>query len=552
VQEIRLLLRDARWLYNQVLSQVVPARGRASEGAMPTMPGFVFRKIDPRPEELEAALDEIVKQGMRDLERRGIDMPNQFDYPDWDGLFTRVAEEPEGGVRVEHWTLNWRHPPGVVIGAVWWTDAVGRHHWYLEEALADERSSFQSSSSPSEARDLSNNDRHPLEWLVNPLSCGWRERNGKREFMVVCGCGVAGAPAEVAWTGECCGPCFDQRQDGLAVSDQPPGRPAIGRVDRFALAPGGTLITVAEDEESPGGSTVKAWEMPWMSPRPLWSRRLHERVENVAICHDSWVAVSDGLTSLILLDLATGAHRDVKQGEAFSELYSLSFVPRVGMLAGVRSRWESELCVWDGVKDGKLGPLRHRELAGFSALAIQPNGIRVVLDNRQAHLEVREVISGRLIEKLRLPGSGHVLSIALAPDATVLAVGRTASPPNESFLACWPPVPTTTSTSTGLGGWLSRMPERPPLVSKRLDGDARFLTLSADGRIVAGLLGPALALWDVSTLAELARFSPPVQVLGPIAFAPDGQSLLANTTAGLAVWPWRELLGADRFRPLPI
>src|SRR5262245_1033462 len=105
------------------------------------MPRFVFRRVDPRPEELRAARDEIIARGLRDLARRGVVLPPQFDYPDRAPLL-RAAEAQAQGVWAHHWTVSWRHPPEVVIGAAWWTDPIGRRHWYMEEALPDEHSRF--------------------------------------------------------------------------------------------------------------------------------------------------------------------------------------------------------------------------------------------------------------------------------------------------------------------------------------------------------------------------------------------------------------------------
>jgi hypothetical protein len=220
-------------------------------------------------------------------------------------------------------------------------------------------------------------------------------------------------------------------------------------------------------------------------------------------------------------------------------MYALSYVSRVGMLVGARNLWsdEAELCVWDCSSEGALGRLRHREASGFSFLAVQSGGIRAALDNRYPLIEVREVISGRLIEKLRLPWASHAVNIVVAADSTVLVAARRSSPPNESFLACWLPVPPARAM------WLSRTSERQPQITKRVNGDLRFLALSPDGHTAVGVLGPGLVFHDVTSLEERGRIVSPVHVSGPVAFSPDGRSLLALANRGLAVWPWLELLG---------
>jgi hypothetical protein len=511
------------------------------------MPGFTFRHVDPRPEDFQAALEEIIRHGLRDLARRGITLPSQYDHPNLEPLLD-AWEQPEG-VRVLHWTVSWRHPPGVVIGAAWWTDAIGRRHWYLEEALSDEDSSFHRHSPGDSGRDLTvtfsfgeAHPRHPLEWFLPEPSCAWRERRGKREFIVVCGCGVAGTPAEIAWTGSCCGPCFDQRQDGFDVPDVPPARSAIGEIHAFALAADGKLITLVAPENGFTGTVVKAWRSPWTDSAPLWSVRMPQTMERAPVCGGRVVTLFDGQGYLVQLDADTGQTLQTHQEEDFRGLYSLSFVPRVGMLAGVRFLWsdEGELCVWDCSADSAISRVRHREAAGFSALAVQQGGIRAVLDNRHPFIEVREVISGRLIEKLRLPASAHAMSLVVGPDSLVLASARRSSPPNESLLACWPAAP---PFGSGRSAWLSRTPERLPAITKRLDGDVRFLTLSPDGRTAVGVLGAGLMFWEAPSLVERGRLFPPLQVTGPLAFTPDGRSLLVLTNRGLAVWPWLEMLG---------
>src|SRR5947209_5126707 len=117
------------------------------------MASSVFRRLDPRPDEIQSALDQVVANGLRDLAQRGVPLPDQYDRPDWEALLTACAEQPEG-VHVQHWILSWRHPPGVVVGAAWWTDALGRRHWFLESALASEPSCFYREVAGREGIDL--------------------------------------------------------------------------------------------------------------------------------------------------------------------------------------------------------------------------------------------------------------------------------------------------------------------------------------------------------------------------------------------------------------
>lgn len=508
------------------------------------MPSFVFRRVSPSDDELRLARQQAVEQALRDLARRGV-VPEQFDYPDWSPLLDAAASQPEGVV-VLHWTVSWRHPPGVVFGAAWWTDPVGRQHWYLEQALPDEHSRFYRDGHGDDGLDLAAG-HHPLEWLMPPASCGWRERGGAREFLVVCGCGVAGTPADIAWAGDCCGPCFDQKQDGLPVSDLPPSRPAIGAVTSFALAPDGRLVTVraAADDGTSAGTTVKAWAPPWAAPAPLWTRRIPEVLIGTPSCSDRAVALFDGRGYLVLLSLAGGQPIDAHEESAFSDLQSLSFVQTIGALAGTCLPWSDHggLSIWPRTAAGKVGPRAHRRAGDFTQLATQPGGIRVAVGGPAGTVEVHEAVRGGLIERLRSPVPGYVEGLAVAPDTTVLAAVR-CSPPNHTLLARWGPATPPPANGPSRPAWRARQAERPADTAHHLKTTAHSLALAPDGRYLAAVVGAgALGFWEVASLAEKARLTLSVPVIGPVAFAPDGRSLLVNTGAGLAVYPWKELLG---------
>src|SRR5205085_182954 len=95
----------------------------------------------------------------------------------------------------------------------WWTDPIGRRHWHLE------------------LNDPVEGSPQPLAWIAPPLSCGWRERGGVRDFVVICRCGFADSPESLKWMGDCCGPCFDRGQEGLPPLGRPVARPVANAAD---------------------------------------------------------------------------------------------------------------------------------------------------------------------------------------------------------------------------------------------------------------------------------------------------------------------------------
>src|SRR5262249_27178910 len=118
------------------------------------------------------------------------------------------------------------------IDVAWWTDHVGRRHWCIEPApLRGDRDPY--SFSMARTRRL---QQHPLE-LIYPELAWLSGKQGRGQ--VLCGCGAVGAPAELAWMGECCGPCFDRRQDGEQPGSSAYGWRIAAGAESMAVTPSG-------------------------------------------------------------------------------------------------------------------------------------------------------------------------------------------------------------------------------------------------------------------------------------------------------------------------
>jgi WD40 repeat protein len=63
--------------------------------------------------------------------------------------------------------------------------------------------------------------------------------------------------------------------------------------------------------------------------------------------------------------------------------------------------------------------------------------------------------------------------------------------------------------------------------------DAQPAALSIDGRVLATIApGPVVALWELVSRKELKKLRDPVPWLGPLAFAPDGKTLVGGNVDG--------------------
>jgi hypothetical protein len=401
----------------------------------------------------------------------------------------------------------------------WWTDRLGRRHWSVGlEGL---------SPSPSDPGIQLLTDRHPLEWIAPQLSGGWRERGGRREFVVACRCGVAGTPAEVAWMGRTCGPCHDREQEGLSAGLAAPLKRAA---TQLLVTDVGPLIAVAHTGARSGAfhddrvTTLTAHD-PWTGP-PAWDWEGHGHRE--VATRGALVAVGGEGGEVTLLDARGGTSR--RTFYAGRDLRSLTFAGPATLVTMHADR----LLFWDVRPGTASAPTRQvtmRHWAGRGVFADRAGAL--VGAFTENGIEVCEVATGRPVERLAASPRYGLGGGQWAFDGSVFAAWRT----EQAYrLGRWGP-------AAPARGFLARLMRgaRLPDVTAEVDGPAFGLT--PDGRFVVTADGERVTLRDRVTLEALAAFAPAGRpAVNVFAFAADGR-LLAGTGLGLAAWPWHELFG---------
>jgi hypothetical protein len=511
------------------------------------MATFACRVVDPSAEEVRGLFAEAYRTAAAGPVSapeplRGADQP-----PSADELLRSALERPEGVYSREHWADR-RYRTGGLLLACWWTDVVGRRHWYFEGApLSEHSAARRARPEPDLGRWVAR--QHPLMWIAPELSCGWRTRGGRRELVAMCACGACGTPEEIGWTGPSCGPCFDREQEGLPPLAPPLLRRSVGRVDMFLLTSGGLLLTMVEEAEAPeggGGGVVRCWARPWTGG-PLWERRWADILTFPPCCDDSVAAIYSRPGGLTFLSLADGSSREVFQAD-FAGLDQMVFAGKNGgVLVTGAGGWTASaynLSAHECDREGRIGSLlyRHRtEGPPFGTLEVSHSGEQVLVSNLR-WIDVRDAATGEVIERLPSSGGRTAYLTRFSPDGAILAV-EGPSGHERPLLRRWAPPPSAPPPNRLLS-WLRGPPKRRPEKERPLDEPVHGLAVSPDGRVVAGTGMTTLFFWDARTLEELARFEPGDYFRATPAFGPDGQ-LLAATDSGLVVWPWPELSAAS-------
>jgi hypothetical protein len=492
------------------------------------------RLVDPTRHELSAALAWLFSQVAASLTGP---VPS-LAAPVFRGLEEQDSR-PEG---VASWTypIDHRH---VRYLAAWWSDALGRKHWVLKAAISLALESTGQGDGSSLGILREDDVDHPLRHIAPPMAFLWRMSGGRREPWVVCRCGLAGTPRSLAWMGASCGPCHDREQDGLPALGHLPMRSDLGPLSHFVLAPDGRLVVLRQGRRAnPPGATLAmlVWPPPYVG-KPLWRREWS--------VEESW-AVAAGKRQVALLlpgrltlvSLEDGHTCDSRALEGRMPAATAAF----GGLEGSRllACGGGGLWAWEVRPDGRLGhPLyRERGAQGEGALQVSPLGQRALVSG----MSVREVETGRQVERLRLPGC-QADFWSFTPEGGVLALGKPmvagGNPRSSDWVALGRWLPQAAPAGTGLLGWLLKDRPREPGQMVRLDRRFRGpLAISPCGNTfaVAGE-GQSLLLGEVATLRELAAYQASSKI-EQLAFTSEGL-LLTRTEAGLAAYPWRELAG---------
>src|SRR4051812_35905300 len=163
-----------------------------------------WQKVDPAPEEVERALAEAGRAA------GGRRRPTTGERSD---ALARAGRSPEGAIA---WgPVSRAGKPLRRATCVWWTDHLGRKHWFVE---GDEYRLVGEPDPLWRCRDGA--PSHPLS-AIEPLRTVLRGPGS--DLLVVCDCGEVGTPEALGWTGARCGPCSDR----LAEGEAPPGFLAV-------------------------------------------------------------------------------------------------------------------------------------------------------------------------------------------------------------------------------------------------------------------------------------------------------------------------------------
>jgi hypothetical protein len=462
---------------------------------------FERRLLNPPAAEVAAALGAAYQEANRRI-RTG----RQPDDPQlWQELARVAAGRPEG------WDLQAKRRSGLPSTAVflaWWTDAVGRKHVRVTGYRAE----------APEWLDAQVLGEWPPLWHVFPERVYRVGAEGR--LLVVCECGLAGSPAELAWAGPCCGACHDFREEH--------GRP---RFPSPALLTGERELIRAVCLD-PTGRFVAGCE--WNGRLLVWDREAGaEPVRVVAGFQISayllipQLALTAGATHLLAggngaLTLHCFDLRDAAAPQRSPPGHAGPFA-----LAGGE-------VLYAGPREVFVCPVEHPEshhavfpIASGWTMAVSPNGQTVaaihedltVFERPGGSVRFRRALPTAFPPQRDSPHSPQPLA-AFSPDGSRLAVAHGAGVEV---------LDTTTGQPVGSG-------EQPATVTGMGFAGGRLFSARRDGVLLAAdPTSPATGLtlrWHLGPISALA-------------VTPDGSALATAGADGVKLWPVGPLLTAS-------
>jgi WD40 repeat protein len=465
--------------------------------------------LQPTHDDLEAALQEATEVA----NGRGKNWLLKWPLPGLSAFFDKFAGSAEG---LHGWAGS--APPGdrrgdrSVIGVAWWTDYTGRRHVRLL--------GYRRSLNRKELTGFFHNDgrAQPPLVVLYPEYTVTHTRGGKSRLCAACACGAFGPPQEIAWLGECCGPCHDRREaaDGKAPALRRSWRlVAESSPDAVAFSPDGQ--TLATNEFS---GRVRLWDVATGTQRLVLDAR-QGWYPTVLFTPDGRTLVSTGNPpegGLFFWDATTGALR--RRTPADCPVSCLTCSPDGTRLAGFGRRLPM---LWDVATGAPLPPFPDSAFSFHFDLAFSPDS-RLLAVPGDGTIKLWDTVTRELRDSLEVPWARagiRILSVAFSPGGKLLAAG---------------------GVHRGVRLWdLAQREEGPPLPGSR-SKTFSAVYFSADGRIVAGISQRDVKLWDVERREELAALGFNERVRD-LAFSSDGQ-LLATAASSAQLWPREVFAGS--------
>ncbi len=293
------------------------------------------------------------------------------------------------------------------------------------------------------------------------------------------------------------------------------------KIQSIAISPDGKTI-VSGNAYKFGGedykhNTIDIWELD--TGKKLRTLYGHSNpVKTVAITPDGQTLLSLDGRIIKVWELNTGNILRTLTELPIAE--NLTISPNGHTIIG--SNYENEIKIWE-LNTGK----EIRTLTGHSdwirALAISPNGETLVSSSEDKTIKVWEINTGKELHTL----TGHsefVISMVISPNEQMLV-----SSSIDETIKVW-------ELNTGKELLTFTESERRPMFIKSL-------SISPNGKILAGISSDCIKIWELNTgkeLRTLTRFSAGVlksaEDIHSVAISPDGQSIISHSDRTIRIW----------------
>jgi len=455
---------------------------------------FQWRRIDPTADEIDWALADARAAGdgrhPNGLERRAA---------------LAAATAPSG-------VLGWGGEPAASrrygrVGCAWWTDAVGRRHWYVEGDVY----SLEGSSDPAwRFRDgVAVNALWAIGWPR--VVCQGAEVDAP--VLVVCDCGAVGTPEKVAWTGDRCGPCFDRRVEDASWAVPPLAVQAHRRhVSGLAFASGSRVVSCTWADASLWVYDPRTGE----EHRPSLGVAVERGPNGLSMLPDDRVVVSYTRGVVACWDLAAGEL--AWEGRCRAELMGVAASP-LGNFVAV------DAVTVQFLVDADTGD-SHSLSEDYAQFAFSADGdVLYTFDHNPRCVVAVDPFTEEATEtglEFGEPEEDDCYSLACHPTRPLLASGgdngrvRLGDPAARRWL------------------WVNDGPA----------GLVSHLAFTPDGRTLATGHDDLVVFWDVDTGTQRAALRIPGYGVAGLAFSPDGETLAFGDAQGVVrIWPWGRLIG---------